>query len=30
MEKNGDRIILHLNTHIKISFSREKPVEMHR
>ena len=30
MEKNGDRNILHLNTHLKINFSWEKPVEMHR
>ena len=30
MEKNGDRIILRLNTHLKISFSLEKPVEMHK
>ena len=30
MEKNGDRIILRLNTHLKISFSWEKPVEMYR
>ena len=30
MEKNGDRIILRLNTHLKISLSGEKPVEMHR
>ena len=30
MEKNGDRNFLRLNTHLKISFSCEKPVEMHR
>ena len=30
MEKNGDRNVLRLNTHLKINFSREKPVEMHR
>ena len=30
MEKNGDQIILRLNTHLKINFSQEKPVEMHR
>ena len=30
MEKNGNQNILHLNTHLKISFSWEKPVEMNR
>ena len=30
MEKNGDRKFLRLDTHLKISFSLEKPVEMHR
>ena len=30
MEKNGDQNFLRLNTHLKISFTWEKPVEMHR
>ena len=30
MEKNGDQNFLCLNTHLKISFSWEKMVEMHR